>query len=230
MLKARLKIRSPKNNRRARLSFQRILKTSFILTQACPDSSLKRKAAAQRSARNKTNDANRKRAELRAGYNALLPQDYRKVPLNIPPLPSQRKWTSHRRLEVVMIWTSSILLFLTPHELLAFGSCSTETQKLSQRHFAASHLNPVSPLEWKLAFKVSKIKVVETLRCCQTKKSFLEEVIGVGVDFSINPKTKNIDYISMVHDLISQSAFSNLGTTRDVFGEEYKLFLPIYFS
>ena len=103
MLKARLKIRSPKNNRRARLSFQRILKRSFILTQACPDSSLKRKAAAQRSARNKTNDANRKRAELRAGYNALLPQDYRKVPLNIPPLPSQRKWTSHRRLEVVMM-------------------------------------------------------------------------------------------------------------------------------
>lgn len=152
----------------------------------------------------------------------------------------------HKEVEVPLstgscedVWTSSILLFLTPHELLAFGSCSKETKKLSetthiwkhlfQRHFAASHLNPVSPLEWKLAFKVSKIKAVETLRCCQTKTSFLEEVIGVGVDFSVNPKTKNIDYTSMGHDLISQSAFSILGTTKDVFGEEYKLFLPIYF-
>ena len=118
------------------------------------------------------------------------------------------------------MWTSSILLFLTLHKLLAFGSCCKETKKLSetahiwkhlfQHHFAASHLNPVSPLEWKLAFKVSETKVVETLRCFKTERSFLEEVIGVGVDFSVNPKTKNIDYISMGHDLISQSAFSNL--------------------
>jgi stress response protein SCP2 len=134
----------------------------------------------------------------------------------------------------------SIVSFLSPQDVLTFGCCNKQTKKLSEeghvwetlfkREFPSSTLTPLCATEFKLAFKLMKSNDVQHLRCQKTKLSFFEKILGVGIDFTINPKTKHVDYISMSQDIISEEAFHENGAKTDVFGEEYKLFLPLYFS
>lgn len=137
------------------------------------------------------------------------------------------------------IWTSSILSFLESRDVLTFGSCSKHAQELSdtahvwsilmKREFPYSNLTPSCPREYKLAFKLTKLNLLQNFRCFHTRKTFFEGIIGVGVDYTINPKTKKVDYISLSQDLVSKSSF-DIGNTSDVFNNTYKLFLPLYFS
>lgn len=137
------------------------------------------------------------------------------------------------------IWTSSILSFLEPKDVLTFGICSKHTQELSdtahvwsllmKREFPYSNLTPSCPREYKLAFKLTKLNLLQNFRCFHTRKTFFEGIIGVGVDYTINPKTKEVDYISLSQDLVSKSSF-DIGNNSDVFENTYELFLPLYFS
>ena len=80
------------------------------------------------------------------------------------------------------IWTSCILPFLNPKDIISFGCCCKESKSLSetghiwkpifQSRFPSSGLTPVSSPEWKLAYKLSTSKVLERLRCSNTKKTF----------------------------------------------------------
>jgi len=143
-------------------------------------------------------------------------------------------------LEVQDIWTNGILPFLDPRDVVAFGCCSKGSKSLSETghlwkplyrsKFPSSGLNLVSPEEWKLAYKLSTNKVLDRLRCFHTKKNFFEDVVGIGVEFTVNPVTDRVDYISTSQDLFSATAFNNLKIKTDVFGNEFKLFLPLYFS
>mmetsp|Transcript_6714 Transcript_6714/g.17280 ORF Transcript_6714/g.17280 Transcript_6714/m.17280 type:complete len:853 (-) Transcript_6714:134-2692(-) len=136
--------------------------------------------------------------------------------------------------------TGCIMSFLEPNDLLAMGSTNKMAQQLTQdgflwqsifrERFPDSQLNPKAMKEWKLAYQLSLSRVVNRLRCFATKQTFFEDVIGVGVDFTINPKTKCIDYISVSQDLISQTAFAKNKVRSDVFGNKFQLFLPLYFS
>ncbi|GFH55893.1 hypothetical protein CTEN210_12369 [Chaetoceros tenuissimus] len=137
------------------------------------------------------------------------------------------------------IWTSSILSFLEPKDVLTFGICGKHTQELSdtahvwsllmKREFPHSDLTPSCPREYKLAFKLTRLNLLQNFRCFHTRKTFFEGIIGVGVDYTINPKTRIVDYISLSQDLVSKSSF-DIGNTSDVFDNTYKLFLPLYFS
>lgn len=138
------------------------------------------------------------------------------------------------------IWTACILPFLNPKDVISFGCCSKKWKSLSETgyiwkpffrsRFPSSGLTPISSQEWKLAYKLSTTKVLERLRCSHTKKTFFEDVIGVGIDFTVNPMTKKVDYISTSQDLLSASAFTRSKIRTDVFGNQFKLFLPLYFS
>lgn len=138
------------------------------------------------------------------------------------------------------IWTACILPFLSPKDIISFGCCSKKWKSLSETghiwkpffcsRFPSSNLTPISSQEWKLAYKLSTTKVLERLRCSHTKKTFFEDVIGVGIDFTVNPMTKKVDYISTSQDLLSASAFTCSKNRTDVFGNQFKLFLPLYFS
>lgn len=137
------------------------------------------------------------------------------------------------------LWTSSILSFLEPKDVVTFGSCSKHTKELGDtahvwsllmtREFPHSDLTPNCPREYKLAFKLTKLNLLQNFRCFHTRKTFFEGIIGVSVDYTINPKTKEVDYISLSQDLVSKSSF-DIGNTSDVFDNTYKLFLPLYFS
>lgn len=186
---------------------------------------------------------NRKRAQLRAEKEAkqkeeAITLDKEIIEKNAAGISGESKPST--TLDVQDIWTDVILTFLTPKDVIRFGCCSKEAKRLSEvghlwksfylMKFPSSGLSPVSQDEWKLAYKLSTNKALHKLRCFHTKKTFLEDVVGVGVDFTINPKTEKVDYISTSQDLFSSTSFYDKKIKMDVFGDEYKLFLPLYFS
>jgi stress response protein SCP2 len=142
------------------------------------------------------------------------------------------------------ILARGILPFLGPRDLGSFGSCSSNTNQLSkvgslwqalfQQNFArrkqSSSTHPVSRTEWQLAYQVASFNLDESMRCFHTKKTFLQDVLGLLVDFTVNPKTKVIDYIALSQDPLSHGAFQKDKIRSDVFGNKFTLFLPLYFS
>lgn len=138
------------------------------------------------------------------------------------------------------VLTNGILSYLRPEEMGALGACNKETKEVSEagflwqtlfrQRFTSSLLNPMAMKEWKLAYQLSLAKIVDRLRCGTTKKTFLEDVLGVGVNFTSNPKTGAVDYVALAQDLISETAFVKHKVRQDVFGNSFKLFLPLFFS
>jgi hypothetical protein len=69
---------------------------------------------------------------------------------------------------------------------------------LFRQDFPGRSLAPVAETEWKLAYQLTSSKLCEHMRCFHTKKTFLEDVLGLGVDFTVNPMKKVIDYIAVL--------------------------------
>lgn len=137
------------------------------------------------------------------------------------------------------IWDDNVLPFLTISELSTFRQCNKQSKSLSDRihhwqnrfkiDFPSHGLEFQSDQDYKLAYKVHKNEALENNRCSQSKKTFFEDIIGIGLNYTVNPKTKKVDYIDAGQDLISVSIFKE-GKKSDAFGNKFKLFLPLYFS
>lgn len=137
--------------------------------------------------------------------------------------------------------SSKIFSFLDLDDLVNVGSCSKWCSEASQdpylwqniyrSKFPSGRLCGAEGIsEWKLACQLEHTGLIGRLRCSYTKETFFEDVIGVGVDFSVNPKTKRVDYVSLSQDLLGHKSFSANKVRQDVFGASFKLFLPLYFS
>ncbi|KAL3914523.1 MAG: hypothetical protein SGARI_000077 [Bacillariaceae sp.] len=143
------------------------------------------------------------------------------------------------------ILTQGVLSFLTAKDLVSFGSTGSRGHSLIQEHSLWERLFridfksfksvvPVSVQEWQAVYKLASLGVMEKNRCYQSKKTFTECILGLGLDYTINPRTKCVDYISCSQDLLSFDAFQRLSKNTivpsDTFGNKLKLFLPLYFS
>ncbi len=51
----------------------------------------------------------------------------------------------------------------------------------------------------------------EEIQCFATKASMRDDVLGIPIDFTVNPKTKQIDYMYSTMDLVSHSAYAVAG-------------------
>mmetsp|Transcript_6428 Transcript_6428/g.8450 ORF Transcript_6428/g.8450 Transcript_6428/m.8450 type:complete len:814 (-) Transcript_6428:470-2911(-) len=136
---------------------------------------------------------------------------------------------------------NATLGFLGPGDLLRFGECNKQALSLSrdaqlwQKLYKKDHYNgklaeSTGIVEWKLAYQLEATGLIQRLRCSYTKQTFFEDSLGCGVDFSINPKTQRVDYINMSQEILSMKAFDEKRVRSDVFGKDFKLFLPLYFS
>lgn len=135
-----------------------------------------------------------------------------------------------------------VLSFLGPSDLVAFGSASQQArtigaegylwEPLFHQDFESHTMDPVSPSQWKTAYRLASLQLIAGSRCFRTKKTFVECVLGVGLDFTVNPKTKAVDYIRVSQDLVSGNhmAASASGATKDTFDNILRVFLPLHFT
>lgn len=138
------------------------------------------------------------------------------------------------------VLAENILPFLAVSDLASFGNCSQRTKSISENkhhwqsrfnlQFPNHNLSFASDREYKLAYKLHTTGAIHKQRCFHSKKTFFEDILGLGIDFTVNPKTKVVDYINTSQDLFSASSFNRRGIKSDAFGNEFKLFLPLYFS
>ncbi|KAI9331866.1 hypothetical protein BDR26DRAFT_921946 [Obelidium mucronatum] len=84
--------------------------------------------------------------------------------------------------------------------------------------------------DWKHVYRVQMMGVVEDLRCFHRKTSFKEDILGVPIEFTVNPVKKTIDYMHSTMDLLSHSAFREDQVRKTVWSETFSEWLPLYIS
>ncbi|PRP81326.1 hypothetical protein PROFUN_04561 [Planoprotostelium fungivorum] len=98
-------------------------------------------------------------------------------------------------------------------------------QALFKRNHPHSQLSPQNMKDWKRLFALEVDQVVASLVCFHTKVNFLEDVLGLPITFTVNPRTQQIDYVYSSMDILSRQAFYE---DKTVWKEKFTHFLPIY--
>jgi Mg-chelatase subunit ChlD len=75
----------------------------------------------------------------------------------------------------------------------------------------------------------NRIKFYNQL-CYLTKLSCNEDVLGIPLSWTINPKTKSIDYIYSTMDILSYQGFNKYGCSTSLWGESIEGWLPLYIN
>ena len=63
------------------------------------------------------------------------------------------------------------------------------------------------------------------LGCFYTKLNHQETILGMPIEYTVNPKKQIKDYVYSTMDIISADAFYNFGVRRTVWNETFKYFL-----
>ncbi|KAI8915227.1 hypothetical protein DFJ77DRAFT_430533 [Powellomyces hirtus] len=95
---------------------------------------------------------------------------------------------------------------------------------------SSSSITAAGLADWKTAFALEVNCVTEEMRCFATKLTWEEDVLGVPVTYTINPKTKAVDYISCQVELLSRSAFHTDKVRTTVWNEKFTEWMPLYIT
>ncbi|KAI9014807.1 hypothetical protein BC832DRAFT_546532 [Gaertneriomyces semiglobifer] len=83
--------------------------------------------------------------------------------------------------------------------------------------------------DWKPAFAM-EVNCVSEMRCFATKAMWGENVLGLPVGLTMNPKTKRVEYIACQVELLSRSAFYEDKVRTTVWNKEFTDWLPVYIT
>jgi len=133
----------------------------------------------------------------------------------------------------------AILTLLKPKDLAVLSQCCQGLnawcndgalwQELVQCHFPRHRVKASQMCDWKTAYVMESNSLLEGLRCWHTRVGFEEDVLGLPVTFTKNPKTGAVDYILAHPDLISMTAFK-AGVRQTPERESFEAVLPLYLT
>lgn len=101
-------------------------------------------------------------------------------------------------------------------------------QALFRRHYPHSQLTPHNMNDWKRLFSMEVDQIFGTLVCFHTKVDYKEDVLGIPIQFTVNPRTEQIDYVYSSLDILSRQAYYEDKVRKTVWKEKFTHFLPIY--
>lgn len=136
-----------------------------------------------------------------------------------------------------------LLPMLTYRELLPLTSASRKQREAAEdgcawmtqmsRHYPLSALRPGAMKHWKHIFLCELNQAVASLECFHTKKNLIANdaiVLGIPIEFTINPRTQATDHIYSSMDLLSHEAFSIDRVRKTVYKEDFTHWLPMYLN
>eukprot|EP01025_Chloroclados_australasicus_P014109 TRINITY_DN1659_c0_g1_i2.p1 TRINITY_DN1659_c0_g1~~TRINITY_DN1659_c0_g1_i2.p1 ORF type:complete len:1082 (+),score=76.95 TRINITY_DN1659_c0_g1_i2:206-3247(+) len=110
-------------------------------------------------------------------------------------------------------------------------------QYLLKTHYPGSKLSATHVSEYKHMFMLELNNVVGELTCFYTKRGLYQGgedegdvVLGLPYRYTVNPKTKQVDYIEVDSELMSMDAFYECGVKHNIRGEEIQGVLPLYLT
>ncbi len=117
----------------------------------------------------------------------------------------------------------------TGNILVKYG---TMWRQYLKRHLNLSSIAPSNVTDWKRCYALCIDNTLENLKCFYTKQSWYEDknVLGWGLQYTVNPRTSEVDYISSEMDVLSYTAYKRSGVRKSMWNESFQLFLPIYIS
>jgi stress response protein SCP2 len=129
--------------------------------------------------------------------------------------------------------------FLSAPELLALGATCRGAASMTDdwliwrsffRHrFPRSALCPRGPnSSWRHAYMLEANGLAQDLVCFHSLSTKSEDVLGMPVTYTMNPKTGSLDYATSTFDTLSLQSFVRDGVRRTVWGERFTSFLPLY--
>ncbi|EPS45064.1 hypothetical protein H072_987 [Dactylellina haptotyla CBS 200.50] len=101
-----------------------------------------------------------------------------------------------------------------------------------QRCYPNSDLVASNLDDWLVAFAQESNFAGSEMKCFASKVSMDEDVLGLPIDWTMNPKTKQVDYIYVVDssDLLSRAAFHDDRVRKTTWNKEFKSWCPMYLS
>ncbi|KAK6345493.1 hypothetical protein TWF718_007408 [Orbilia javanica] len=101
-----------------------------------------------------------------------------------------------------------------------------------QRCYPHSDLVASNLDDWLLAFAQESNFAGSEMKCFASKVGMEEDVLGVPVDWTVNPKTKCVDYIHIVDssDFLSRSSFLDDRVRKTTWNKEFKSWCPMYLT
>jgi ubiquitin-protein ligase len=97
-------------------------------------------------------------------------------------------------------------------------------------YYAKKDISVASMDDWKHAFALEVNEIPRELTCFYTKQSFKQDVLGYPLFYTINPRTRLVDYITSPLELLSATAFYQHKIRRSVWREQFTDWLPIYIT
>lgn len=138
-----------------------------------------------------------------------------------------------------------VFMFLGPKEACKMGTVSKLCAHLLNypilwKQFVSRHLKvskqiprkfKAQPLDvdWKRLYALSVGNRIDHLRCFHTLQDFKHCVLGYPITYTVNPKTRQSDYILATPDVLSHSAFRD-GVRTTIGNDRFDEFFPIFIS
>lgn len=102
-------------------------------------------------------------------------------------------------------------------------------KRLFTSRFPRSALKPYGPnSSWKRAYLLEVNGLSQDLMCFNSRVTKNEDVLGIPIWYTTNPKTGCLDYATSTFDIISYESYSKDMIRRTVWGEKFTNFLPLY--
>ncbi|KAK6528298.1 hypothetical protein TWF281_009542 [Arthrobotrys megalospora] len=101
-----------------------------------------------------------------------------------------------------------------------------------QRCYPHSDLVASNLDDWLLAFAQESNFAGSEMKCFASKVSMEDDILGVPIDWTMNPKTKCVDYIYIVDssDFLSRSSFHDDRVRKTTWNKEFKSWCPMYLT
>ncbi|KAI8819146.1 uncharacterized protein EV422DRAFT_535255 [Fimicolochytrium jonesii] len=84
--------------------------------------------------------------------------------------------------------------------------------------------------DWKSAFAMEVNCVADGMRCFASKLTWEEDILGLPITYTVNPKTKCVDYIACEVEMLSRSAFHEDKVRKSVWNTDFSEWCPVYLT
>ena len=103
-------------------------------------------------------------------------------------------------------------------------------KELFSRNNPNSKLTSHNLSDWKHVYLLEVNNILDELHCYYTKSTFEEDVLGIPIEYTVNPVTGCTDYIYSSLDLLSYTAFYDYQVRKTAWNESFQLWMPIYIT
>lgn len=101
-------------------------------------------------------------------------------------------------------------------------------RRLFRRRYPRSALSPSSSSSWRHAYMLEANCLSSDMRCFHSLATSADDVLGMPLEYTINPKTNALDYATSTFDVLGLRSFAEDAVRRTAWGEKFTTFLPMY--